>query len=638
MEKPDIKIFVVCHKNVYVPKHSMLIPIQAGAVLTDDKFADMQLDCTGINISEKNKSFCELTAYYWAWKNTCADYVGFFQYKRYLSFNEEEFETDDLGNIICEDLSENTLRKLNLNPDILKAVIPQYDCITVKKRDINAKRKEIKLNNYEEYAESNIRFSKDLDAALHIAAQKYPDYIPSIYTYMQDTNAYEHNMCIMKSNVFDAYCEWLFDILFTLEQECDFSEYNEDESRVIEYIAERLFGIYYTHLKLDKDKCLLEVQRALIEDVDRNENVSKISEHHIPIVVAANNRFTPYLSTMLQSMMDNANKKRKYDIIVLHRDIVEENVSNIKEQIKTFGNGTIRFVNIKKYFDKISLFIDQHLSEETYFRLVIPELMPEYKKILYLDSDIIVKRDISQLYDFDLKDNVVAAVRDIDIAGQVKIRTDVAEYVENQLRLKNKFDYFQAGVMVVDLESLRKIINTEDLLKLASGFQWRCHDQDVLNYVCNGHVIYLPQAWNVLMNWSEGDRSRLEILKQAPLNLYEEYLKARKDPLIVHFAGYQKPWDKPQCDFAWLFWYYARRTPYYESMIERIVLVAARKDTESICDGKNEELKKYLELYLNKHNSGEEFAAKLAAAVDKLLPLHSKRREAVKHFIRIFIR
>lgn len=77
----DIKLFVCCHQQSAVPKHPLLVPIQVGAALSDRRFPGFIPDDTRWNISEKNRSYCELTAQYWAWKNTAADFYGFFHYR-----------------------------------------------------------------------------------------------------------------------------------------------------------------------------------------------------------------------------------------------------------------------------------------------------------------------------------------------------------------------------------------------------------------------------------------------------------------------------------------------------------------------------------------------------------------------------
>ena len=81
---PKIKLYVCCHRPAPVPEHPLLVPIQVGAALAGERFAGFLQDDAGENLSAKNRSYCELTAQYWAWKNQTADYYGFFHYRRYL--------------------------------------------------------------------------------------------------------------------------------------------------------------------------------------------------------------------------------------------------------------------------------------------------------------------------------------------------------------------------------------------------------------------------------------------------------------------------------------------------------------------------------------------------------------------------
>ena len=129
---------------------------------------------------------------------------------------------------------------------------------------------------------------------------------------------------------------------------------------------------------------------------------------------------------------------------------------------------------------------------------------------------------------------------------------DWKEYAGEKLGLSDIYSYFQAGVLIIDLKKLREYTTSEKMLSLAASDSFRCHDQDVLNILFKGRVFYLPQKWNVLMDWREPleGRSRMQIMSKAPRWLFLEYMEARKDPFIVHYAGYQKPWDVADCDMA----------------------------------------------------------------------------------------
>lgn len=573
----NIKILISCHKLSTVPDSEIMLPIEVGADLRDKHFEGVFQDNQGENISSKNKMYCELTAQYWAWKNLNADYYGFFHYRRYFSFDiSRRFQEDGWGNIVLDRLTEDALQKYHIDDAHIQALVPNYDVITVKARDINAHRKQSSRNefknNYTEYAVSDAQHIEDLTLALKIVVEKYPEFKSAVEAYMQDDMAYECNMFIMNKVLYTRYCAWLFDILATLEQKLDTRYYNQEELRVIGFIAERLFGIYYTYLKGDPSIKRLELQKILIKQTNLPTQIRQIDAKYVPIVLAANDRFVPYLSTMLESILNHANPSRRYDIIVLHQDISPENQQSMQKQATRYPHCSVRFANVEGYFHALRLFVNQHLSVETYYRLIVQDLMPEYDKVLYLDSDMVAECDVSELYDMDIGDHLIAAARDIDIAGQIKSNPKMKEYVIHQLGLKDPYEYFQAGVLVLNLNALRKSISVDELLHIACGNEWKCHDQDVLNHVCHGRVYYIPQRWNVVMNWKEEGRSRENLLKKAPAALYFEWMEARKQPLIVHYAGYQKPWNRRNCDMASYFWNYARKTPFYEDILINLIV------------------------------------------------------------------
>ena len=147
------------------------------------------------------------------------------------------------------------------------------------------------------------------------------------------------------------------------------------------------------------------------------------------------------------------------------------------------------------------------------------------------------------------------------------------------------------------------------MIRLALSRSWRCHDQDVLNMVCKGRVHYIPQKWNTLMSWKEPGRSRMDILKMAPRKLYEEYIEARRQPYMIHFAGYQKPWDVADCDFAEYFWEYAKNSSYFATLLS--------KCTTTLSEGAV-------------LRSSLKNIPVLRKAANRLLPYGSRRRELIK--------
>ena len=119
------------------------------------------------------------------------------------------------------------------------------------------------------------------------------------------------------------------------------------------------------------------------------------------------------------------------------------------------------------------------------------------------------------------------------------------------------------------------------------------------------------------MDWQEIGRSRMEILKMAPRQLYEEYTKARKNPYLIHFAGYQKPWDVVDCDFAEYFWEYAKLSPYYPMLL--------KKTKRCLMDEMEAELSRIAKMEQN---------AGLRKMANKTFPIGSRRREWIKRIIK----
>lgn len=616
-KEPKIKIYVVCHKPSYVPENPYLYPIQVGTALSKSPLEGMLHDNEGDNISDRNKSYCELTAQYWAWKNEDADYYGFFHYRRYFAFDPNLNRDDGWGNIAYDRISEAAIEEMKLHPDEMKALITKYDMISVKgRRYPRIQEGGALLDVYHEYGTVPFQHREDLDVALQVLEEKYPEFKQIAQEYMHSSVAHECNMFIMKKEIYHDYCAWLFDILFEAEKRIDTTWYSVEEYRIMGYLAERLCGIYYMYLKQKEGIRTFELPKTLFHETAPKSILEPVYENGVPIVLSANNKFAPYLDVMIRSIAANASENRKYDIIILYNDISEKNRGLISWAVKEYENISIRFIRVCEYFDADKLFVDQHLSVETYYRLIIPEIMPGYHKILYLDCDMVVNHDVAELYDMDLQGCIIGAAKDIDVAGQVNLKqNDWGKYAVEQLGLDKPFDYFQAGVLILNLDKLRQTASSEEMIQMALTHSYRCHDQDILNIVCKNQVYYIPQQWNTLMDWQEPGRSRMQILKMAPRALYEEYDAAREKPYMIHFAGYQKPWDVVDCDMAEYFWEYAKLSPYYPRLLRRI-----QRSFED--EAMNWEAQTRMERMGNDPT--------IRKVANKLLPFGSRRREWVK--------
>ena len=330
----------------------------------------------------------------------------------------------------------------------------------------------------------------------------------------------------------------------------------------------------------------------------------------VVIVFACSESFVPYLSVATQSIVDNASPSRRYDIIVLTRDLSPTSMVTLTRQTKEANVG-IGFLDVDSALGDIKLLHHGHFRPETYYRLLAPQLLPNVDKAIYLDSDLIVNADIAELYDYDVEGYKLGATRDADTLGQIDgYDVSVGPYLHDELGMDDPHDYFQAGVLLMNLAELRRTVTAEEFLRISTERMWRWLDQDVLNKVVNGHYVRIPMKWNYLMDWQH--LRRTHIVSNAAPDVRAEYDKARRDPRIVHFAGPDnRPWLYPDADGADLFWKYARRSPYLEEIRAQL------EDSRATAKGLAKRVQ-VIALYKG-----------IMPAFDKTCPGGSKRRAAI---------
>ena len=254
------KLFVCCHKEDAVPKHPLLQPIQVGTALTDRAFPGFLHDNTGENISEKNRSYCELTAQYWAWKNCDADYYGFFHYRRYLYPKPKAKRPYRIERMPTAECLEH------LGYENFGSLIKQYDLIVPQGENMYVPVRE-------HYACATYHRENDLTLMERIVREGSPEMSEALESYLSGTIHYFGNIYIMRKDVFRDYCGWLFPVLEEFDTRADFEGYSAQERRVDGYLAERLLGAYYTQRK--DELRTLELPRVHFEpdSAERIKNV-----------------------------------------------------------------------------------------------------------------------------------------------------------------------------------------------------------------------------------------------------------------------------------------------------------------------------------------------------------------------------
>ena len=202
-----LRIVVAAHKPYPMPSGDAYLPVQVGAA-GKPPIAGFRCDDEGENISARNANWCELTGLYWAWKNLEADAIGLVHYRRHF----------------------------RAAPERIAALLERHDVILPRKRNYFIE------TNYSQYAHAH--HAVDLDLTRTIIAERHPECVSAFDCVMKRTSGHRFNMLVMKREALDAYCMWLFDILFELERRLDISSYSANDARVFGFVAERLLDVW----------------------------------------------------------------------------------------------------------------------------------------------------------------------------------------------------------------------------------------------------------------------------------------------------------------------------------------------------------------------------------------------------------
>lgn len=263
----------------------------------------------------------------------------------------------------------------------------------------------------------------------------------------------------------------------------------------------------------------------------------------INIFYACDVNFIKYTMVSLASLMENASRDRDYTVHILYSDM-SENAQNRVLSMQKDGFHIV-FDDVSFHLGKLNakLPVRDYYTKTTYFRLFIPDMYPEIKKAVYIDSDTVVLGDIAELYDTDVTGCYLAACPE-----QVMAQTEVfGDYSEKVLGVpRNK--YFNAGVLLINCRAFRKDNILSRFCSLLSKYKFVvAQDQDYLNVLCKGKVKYLDQGWNCEM--------------------FGKQICTDGERKIIHYIFVSKPWHYKGCRCEDMFWYYAKRTSAYDEIL-----------------------------------------------------------------------
>lgn len=570
-----VKIYTSHHKPSAFLSSNVIKPIHVGKANSYNDICCIG-DNTGENISFKNPFYCELTAQYWVWKNDLtSDYVGFMHYRRHLNFSSDQSYDEDVWGVINEDvISPEYEKKFGLDESSIISAIADYDILLPKKWSVKQAGSK---NNYEHYKVSQHLHIEDYQSAIDSLLYLYPEYAAAVKEFNTAHDGYYTNMFVMKSELFSDYSEWLFSILEDLENNFALRNYDAQEKRVVGHISERLFNIYLIHKEKTSGLNKKEIQRTFVKNETFNGKLKQNFESkNIPIVICFDDNYSLSGGALINSIVKNSTEKDNYDIVVLENGVSARNKSRLISLIKNKNNFSIRFFDVNAFSEMKSVYTRAHFSAATYARLFIPSLFSNFEKVLFIDADTIVESDVAELVHIDMKNNLVAAVKDIVMEGFVKFgaiahseegKNETAkEYLNNVLAMKDTERYFQAGLILFNVAQMNAENTYTQLMATMKSRSFWFLDQDIMNKVFYDRVHYLPFEWNVY----HGNGNTDDFFPNLKFASYMQFLASRRKPKMIHFAGENKPWDAPHVDFFDNFMSYIDGTPWQQEVINRL--------------------------------------------------------------------
>ncbi len=300
---------------------------------------------------------------------------------------------------------------------------------------------------------------------------------------------------------------------------------------------------------MNKTKNYLNKVKFIFSKLKNFINLKSVKKIDIPIFLASDDNYAPYLAAAIASILDNT--KSNCNFYILDNSIGNINKEKILDLKNEFKNFSIEFIKVdyKKEFSSIKYKNHaEHITIATYNRFLIPKLKPDFKKVLYLDADVIAFGDIKSLYEIDLEGYSLAAVEESFLPPAVK------NEIKDRLKLNPEHKYFNAGVLLFDVQKWLKDDILSSVLKLENSCRdsLKYADQDILNIIFNNNLKLISENYNFM----------------------SQFEKDNKKIILRHFNTNIKPWDlNPKKRHALknvkIFWKYAKKTKFRNELYSK---------------------------------------------------------------------
>ena len=295
-------------------------------------------------------------------------------------------------------------------------------------------------------------------------------------------------------------------------------------------------------------------------------NSSTISHHStaagnvFPIAFSTDDNYAPYAGAAIQSLIQNANPRNEYRIYILYTSLSAQHIADL-ESLAT-ETATVQCLNIAHLVQSVrtSLPTQGRITTATYYRILIPEIeaFRAYPCVIYLDCDLIVNTDIAGIVPQSMGDCLIAGAYDYGVMNDRQ-----RDRLERDFQL-DVDQYVNAGVLLINIPRWVQEGITQkcfDFLKNTSPEKLLLMDQDIINAVRRGRILYLDESWNYSWYWLYGDKKTVARCRPVTDRVGENFN-------ILHFAAPVKPWSAFEYPHARYFWKYAGQTPFLHEIMK----------------------------------------------------------------------
>lgn len=335
--------------------------------------------------------------------------------------------------------------------------------------------------------------------------------------------------------------------------------------KVVDKVVRAVEQVAVGNRKIQGERENVNVESYKIQIESFDEQIEPVWNDSIKLVTSTDKNYADFAGLVVNSAVKTSADDKKYEFLILTNDLEDVQIKEIVSLIENKPNWNIRFVYMGKLVEQLKLNVSENYNVVTYFRLLLPQLVQKYEKVIYLDADLLILSDLAELWNVDIGENFIAATWDSLATAWQTYDSGPQAYFE-ALGIDEVGSYMQAGVFIFNIKEISRAYPGNYLIEQACNQHYILNDQDILNILCKGRMKRIDHAWNV-RNYTE---DVWEYCKEhLPRFLWRSEEVAVKEPKILHYCESSFPCWKTDRRFNNEYWLYAWGTPFYDHLIEK---------------------------------------------------------------------